>query len=241
MLASAVAGLLTGFSLIVAIGAQNTFVLRQGLARQWVGTVVAICAGSDLALIVAGVGGVGGLLTRTAPALAAVRWLGVAFLLWFAAGSLRRAWRAPSSLRVDGGFPADRDAHANVAASAAACAGSAGATAAGGTQAKVTGPAGPPGPARAAVAARTAAFTWLNPHVYLDTVLVLGTVGGNEGASGRWCFAAGAGLASCLWFTGLGYGARLASGALASPRTWRALDLVIGLTMLYVASRLALR
>ncbi|OHV34454.1 amino acid transporter [Pseudofrankia sp. EUN1h] len=205
MLASAVAGLLTGFSLIVAIGAQNAFVLRQGLARQWVGTVVAICAGSDLALIVAGVGGVGGLLTRTAPALAAVRWLGVVFLLWFAAGSLRRAWHAPSSLRVDGGSATDR-----------------------GTDS-----------ARAAVAARTAAFTWLNPHVYLDTVLVLGTVGGNEGTTGRWCFAAGAGLASCLWFTGLGYGARLASGALASPTTWRALDLVIGLTMLYVAYRLA--
>ncbi|WP_198946131.1 LysE/ArgO family amino acid transporter [Pseudofrankia asymbiotica] len=210
VLASAVAGLLTGFSLIVAIGAQNAFVLRQGLARQWVGTVVAICAGSDLALIVAGVGGFGGLLTRTAPALAAVRWLGIAFLLWFAAGSLRRAWRAPSSLRVDGGSPA-----------------------------QVTGSAGSAGSARAAVAARTAAFTWLNPHVYLDTVLILGTVGGNEGTTGRWCFAAGAGLASCLWFTGLGYGARLASGALASPMTWRALDLAIGLTMLYVAYRLA--
>ncbi|ONH33263.1 amino acid transporter [Pseudofrankia asymbiotica] len=202
--------MLTGFSLIVAIGAQNAFVLRQGLARQWVGTVVAICAGSDLALIVAGVGGFGGLLTRTAPALAAVRWLGIAFLLWFAAGSLRRAWRAPSSLRVDGGSPA-----------------------------QVTGSAGSAGSARAAVAARTAAFTWLNPHVYLDTVLILGTVGGNEGTTGRWCFAAGAGLASCLWFTGLGYGARLASGALASPMTWRALDLAIGLTMLYVAYRLA--
>ncbi|OHV47590.1 amino acid transporter [Pseudofrankia sp. BMG5.36] len=222
MLASAVAGLLTGFSLIVAIGAQNALVLRQGLARQWVGTVVVICAGSDLALIVAGVGGVGGLLTRAGPVLAAVRWLGVAFLLWFAAGSLRRVWRAPSSLRVDGGSPADRGTDAGADP--------------GDAQAQANGSAGS---ARAVVAARTAAFTWLNPHVYLDTVLVLGTVGGNEGTTGRWCFAAGAGLASCLWFTGLGYGARLASSALASPRTWRVLDLVIGLTMLYVTYRVA--
>nr|WP_041261430.1 LysE/ArgO family amino acid transporter [Pseudofrankia inefficax] len=213
MLAAATTGLLTGFSLIVAIGAQNAYVLRQGLARDRVGTVVVICAGSDLALITAGVGGVAGLLARAAPLLVAVRWLGVAFMLWFAATSLRRAARP----------------RANPA---------------GGQQSP--GPLGDPGPSgqdlaagRTAVAARAAAFTWLNPHVYLDTVLILGTVGGRDGPTGRWWFAVGAGLASIVWFASLGYGARLVSTVLAGPATWRVLDLAIGVTMLFVAARLA--
>ncbi|MBL7490002.1 amino acid transporter [Frankia sp. AgB1.9] len=213
VLAAATTGLLTGFSLIVAIGAQNAYVLQQGLARHQVGTVVLICAGSDLALITAGVGGVAGLLARAAPLLVAVRWLGVAFMLWFAATSLRRAARPPAN-------PA------------------------GGQQSP--GPLGGPGSAgqdlaagRTAVAARAAAFTWLNPHVYLDTVLILGTVGGRDGPTGRWWFAVGAGLASIVWFASLGYGARLASTVLAGPATWRVLDLAIGVTMLFVAARLA--
>lgn len=216
VLTAVTTGLLTGFSLIVAIGAQNAYVLRQGLARQWVGTVVVICAGSDLALITAGVGGVSGLLARAAPLLAAIRWLGVAFLLWYAGAALRRAAR-----------PAPQPA--------------------GMTRSPDECPAGQPvvgavGPSvgRTAVATRAAAFTWLNPHVYLDTVLILGTVSGRSGPTGRWWFAAGAGLASVLWFACLGYGARLTSGALASPTTWRVLDVAIGLTMLFVAFRLAL-
>jgi L-lysine exporter family protein LysE/ArgO len=102
------------------------------------------------------------------------------------------------------------------------------------------GPAAEPATGRTAVAGRAAAFTWLNPHVYLDTVLILGTVAGRSGPTGRWWFAGGAGLASVLWFACLGYGARLTSSALASPTTWRVLDVSIGLTMLFVAGRLAL-
>ncbi|MBL7495436.1 LysE family transporter [Frankia sp. CNm7] len=237
MLDSAVAGLLTAFSLIVAIGAQNAYVLRQGLAREWVGTVVAICAVSDLILIVAGVGGVGGLLTRSPTVLAAVRWFGVAFLLWFAVGSLRRA-RRPAALRAaepagdptgegerPGGLADDRLVGVPAA----------------GSRVAPTRPAAPArhGRGRAAAAARAVAFTWLNPHVYLDTVLLLGTVATHEGPTGRWWFAVGAGLASTAWFTCLGYGARLASAILASPRTWQVIDLLIALTMLLVAFRLA--
>jgi L-lysine exporter family protein LysE/ArgO len=84
------------------------------------------------------------------------------------------------------------------------------------------------------------ALTWLNPHVYLDTVLLLGSVANHEGASGRWWFALGASLASVLWFGGLGYGARLASGILARPRAWQVLDVAIGVLMLAIAARLAL-
>jgi len=219
VLAAATTGLLTGFSLIVAIGAQNLYVLRQGAARQWVGVVVLICAGSDLALITAGVGGVGGLLVRAGPALTVARWLGVAFLLWYAATSLRRALRSSAPPAATAGE--QRAGGASQLTEAA----------------RPTGAAAPRWPV---VAARTAAFTWLNPHVYLDTVLVIGTVGGQAGPTGRWWFAAGAGLASVLWFSCLGYGARLAAPALASPTAWRLLDLAIGLTMLAVAARLAL-
>ncbi|WP_045877990.1 LysE family transporter [Pseudofrankia sp. DC12] len=232
VLAAAATGLLTGFSLIVAIGAQNAYVLQQGLARHRVGTVVVICAGSDLALITAGVGGVAGLLARAAPLLVAVRWLGVVFILWFAAGSLRRAARP--SVRSMGG---DREGQRDPGVRASVGAGRQVATLQVATDRHKL--AGPVGSARAAVAARCAALTWLNPHVYVDTVLVLGTVGGRSGPTGRWWFAAGAGVASILWFVCLGYGARLASPALSSPRTWRILDLGIGLTMLFVAARLA--
>jgi L-lysine exporter family protein LysE/ArgO len=195
---AAAAGLLTGLSLIVAIGAQNAYVLRQGLTREQVGVVVTICAGSDLVLILAGVMGIGAVAQRAPTVLEVVRWIGVAFLMWFGVAALLRARRA-SSLRAAGA----------------------------GT------------PSRQAAAVRAAAFTWLNPHVYLDTVVLLGSVASHEGSTGRWWFAAGAGMASVLWFSGIGYGARLAAPALASPRAWRLLDVLVGLTMLVVAARLA--
>jgi L-lysine exporter family protein LysE/ArgO len=199
VLAAALTGLLTGLSLIVAIGAQNAYVLRQGLARDRVGVVVAICAVSDVVLIVAGVAGVGALVERAGWALDAVRWLGVAFLTTYGVLSLWRA-RSPQSLRAAGG------------------------------------PAG----TLVGVAGRALALTWLNPHVYLDTVLLLGSLAAGHGTGGRWWFAAGAGLASVVWFVGLGYGARLLSPLLARPRAWQVLDVLIGLTMLSIAASLAL-
>ena len=199
MLAAAATGLLTGLSLIVAIGAQNAYVLRQGLAREHVGVVVAICSISDLVLIVAGVAGVGTLVENAAWALDVVRWLGVAFLTAYGATSLWRA-RSPQSLHAEG--------------------------------AATTSIVG--------VTGRAVALTWLNPHVYLDTVLLLGALAAHQGPTGRWWFAAGACLGSLLWFAGLGYGARLLSPLLARPRAWQVLDVIIGLTMLAIALKLAL-
>ena len=199
MLDSSLAGLLTGLSLIVAIGAQNAYVLRQGLAREHVGLVVAICALSDVVLIAAGVAGIGRIVEQAPWAIDLVRWLGVAFLSWYGVSSLLRA-RSPETLRAD-----DR----------------------------VT-------VSRRGVAVRAMALTWLNPHVYLDTVLLLGTIANHHGPTGRWWFAVGACLGSILWFSGLGFGARYASRWLARPRAWQVLDVLIGLTMLAIALSLAL-
>jgi L-lysine exporter family protein LysE/ArgO len=193
------AGLLTGLTLIVAIGAQNAFVLRQGLRRSHVGLVVAICALSDVVLILAGVAGIGVVVDRAPWAVEVVRWLGVAFLTVYGVGSLRRA-RAPQVLAV-------------------------------GDDAVES---------RGGVVTRAVALTWLNPHVYLDTVLLLGSIAGTRGPTGRWWFALGACVASVAWFAGLAYGARLAAPRLASPRAWQVLDVLIGLVMLAIAVRLAL-
>lgn len=198
MLDSALSGLITGLSLIVAIGAQNAYVLRQGLARDRVGLVVAICALSDVVLIAAGVSGIGTIVERAPWVLDVVRWLGVAFLTWYGVSSLLRARRA-ESLRATG---------------------------------RASGTA-------RGVAARALALTWLNPHVYLDTVLLLGTIANHEGPVGRWWFAAGACLGSVLWFSGLGFGARRAAPLLARPRAWQVLDVLIGVTMLAIAVSLA--
>ncbi|HEY3530187.1 MAG TPA: LysE/ArgO family amino acid transporter [Nocardioides sp.] len=198
MLDALVAGLLTGLSLIVAIGAQNAFVLRQGLLRQHVGPVVAVCAVSDLVLIGAGVVGIGEIVQHAPTALDVVRWLGVAFLTAYGVRSL---WRA--------GHP-----DALTASSEAE-------------------------PRLRGALVQTVALTWLNPHVYLDTVLLIGSIAAHHGPSGKWWFGAGAGLGSIVWFTGLGYGARLAAPLLSRPGAWRVLDVLIGLTMLTIAYQLA--
>ena len=198
MINESLAGLLAGLSLIVAIGAQNAYVLRQGLARHHLAAIVAVCALSDLVLILAGVTGIGTIVEQAPWVLTLVRWLGVAFLVWYAVGSLRRARHAES-------------------------------LAAGGAAAE----------SRRRVIGRAVALTWLNPHVYLDTVLLLGSIANTHGSSGRWWFAAGAGLASVLWFTGLGYGARLLAPLLARPRAWQVLDVLIAVTMLLIALQLA--
>jgi L-lysine exporter family protein LysE/ArgO len=193
-----VAGLLTGLSLIVAIGAQNAFVLRQGLIRQYVGPVVAICAVSDLVLITAGVGGIGVVVQDAPTALTVVRWLGVTFLTAY---GLRSLWKAR---------------HAGALT-----------------------PAGPEEPRLRGAVLQATALTWLNPHVYLDTVLLLGSIAAHHGPTGKWWFAVGACTGSILWFTGLGYGARLLSPVLTRSRAWQVLDVLIGLTMLAIAWSLA--
>jgi L-lysine exporter family protein LysE/ArgO len=199
-LPAALAGLGLGLSLIIAIGAQNAFVLRQGLRREHVMLVVAICAISDLVLIAIGIGG-GGLLFTAVPWLVeVVRWVGAAFLLVYGLLAARRALR-PS--RLD---PAAAGA--------------------------------PSAPSGLAVAVTCIALTWLNPHVYLDTVVLLGSIASTHGDA-RWAFGAGAGLGSILWFSTLGFGARLLGPLFARPVAWRVLDAIIAVVMLALAVSLA--
>src|SRR5919199_4010041 len=183
-------GLALGLGLIVAIGAQNAFVLRQGLRLEHVAAVVAVCAASDLALIAAGVLGAGAVLTRVPWLVPVVALAGAAFLLGYAVLAGRRALR-PEALRADAA-----GARAGLAATLASC----------------------------------LALTWLNPHVYLDTVVLLGSTASTYGEH-RWDFAAGAGLGSVVWFAGLGFGARLLRPVFARPAAWRVLDGVIAVVM----------
>jgi L-lysine exporter family protein LysE/ArgO len=198
---AALAGFGTGLSLIVAIGAQNSFVLRQGLRREHVPAVVTVCVLSDLVLIAAGVAGLG-VLVRTSPtALTVIAWVGAAFLIGYAVTAVRRALR-PGALTV-GDDPARSPSKRR---SVLTCVG----------------------------------LTWLNPHVYLDTVLLLGSIATGYG-TGRWMFAVGAGAASALWFCGLGFGARFARPVFARPGSWRVLDGAIAVTMLALGIRLLLQ
>ena len=192
MLTSAVAGFAASLVLIVAIGAQNAFVLRQGLRREHVIAVVAVCAVSDLLLILAGIGGLGAVVTARPAAVEAARWIGAAFLLGYAVLAARRA------LRPDGLRPADRSS-ATLRATVLTC----------------------------------LALTYLNPHVYLDTVLLLGSVAQQH--AHRWIFGLGASVASLVWFTALGLGARRLAPVLARPAAWRVLDGLIAVVMLAVA------
>lgn len=197
MLSDLTTGLLTGLGLIVAIGAQNAYVLRQGVRRSHVGLVVALCALSDVVLITAGIAGIGVLITGAPWLLVLLRWGGVIYLVWFAISSFRSAARA-EALEADDAPPAARG-----------------------------------------VALTVLALTWLNPHVYLDTVLMLGSVA-NQHGDGRWWFGLGAMAASILWFSGLGFGARALAPVLARRRVWQVLDVLIGLVMLLIAAKLAL-
>ena len=215
----ALTGFGTGLGLIVAIGAQNAWVLRQGVRREHIGLVIAICALSDLVLICVGTGAIR-LVTGLAPwVLEVLRWGGVVYLTAFALSSFRSALR-PGALEESAARPA-----ASVAATTLALR-------PGALEQSAARPA-------ASVAATTLALTWLNPHVYLDTVLMLGTVTNDFGPA-RWWAAAGACAASIVWFTGLGLGARALSRPLSSPRTWRVVDVLVGCVMLGVAAHLAL-
>ncbi|WP_353113810.1 LysE/ArgO family amino acid transporter [Microbacterium sp.] len=207
-------GLGLGLSLIIAIGAQNVFVLRQGLRREHVLPVVLICASSDAVLIVAGVAGLGFLVERAPWLVVVARWAGAVFLIAYGLLAARRAWRGGGDvLAVE-----DRDAAGTAAGSGTTTV----------TRTRL-----------APVIATVLALTWLNPHVYLDTVLMLGSVAATHG-DGRWPFAAGAILASGIWFTALGFGARYLGRWLRTPRAWRILDAGIAAVMILLGINLVL-
>jgi L-lysine exporter family protein LysE/ArgO len=213
VLPSTLAGLGLGLSLIVAIGAQNLFVLRQGVRREHVFAVAAVCAVSDAALIVLGVSGLG-LALHAAPWLIdVVRWAGAAFLVGYGLLAARRAWR-PSGQTLRAGDDGTAPAPARTTAVS--------------TRTRLV-----------PVLATCLALTWLNPHVYLDTVFLLGSVASTHGEN-RWAFAGGAVIASILWFFGLAYGARFLGRWLATPRAWRILDALIAVVMITIAVTLVL-
>ncbi|ALV46750.1 amino acid transporter [Arthrobacter alpinus] len=196
---STATGLGAGLALIIAIGAQNAFVLRQGIRGEHVGLVVLVCMLSDIVLIAAGILGIGAVITAVPAVVVAIRLAGAAFLIGYAILAARRALR-PGALAA-------------------------------GTQ------KGSLGTKAALVTAVT--LTWLNPHVYLDTVLLLGTLANQHGEL-RWWFGAGAALGSVVWFSALGFGARFLRPVFAKPGAWRVLDALIAAVMLFLGVKMAL-
>ncbi|WJF88887.1 LysE/ArgO family amino acid transporter [Paraburkholderia bonniea] len=194
-------GVLLCASLIATIGAQNAFVLRQGILRSHVGKIVALCVLSDALLISAGVGGAAVLVERYPVFIHTVLYAGLAYLAWFGLNALRRALR-PGHAVLDG-------------------------TAA-------TGAAQPVQRALPVIG-MTLAFTWLNPHVYLDTFLLIGTAGAREPQGARAAFALGAIVVSTVWFVALGYGARALAPLFKRATAWRLLDGAIGTMVLSIA------
>jgi|UniRef100_UPI00404B0DE5 L-lysine exporter family protein LysE/ArgO len=190
-------GFLTGLSLIIAIGAQNAFVIRQGLLRQHVLLIVAMCAISDAALIFLGTGGLGTLIQSMPSLLEFIRWFGVIYLTWFGIRSLRSAFKTQSL--------------------------SAGESSAI-SKSKIVG--------------TCLALTFLNPHVYLDTVILLGSIA-NQFEDNRWYFASGSAVASMVWFSAIGFGARTASRFMSKPIFWKILDSIIAAVMFTIAITLA--
>ncbi|ALX65559.1 LysE/ArgO family amino acid transporter [Microbacterium sp. XT11] len=221
-------GLGLGLSLIVAIGAQNVFVLRQGMRREHVLPVVVICAASDAVLIIAGVAGLGFVISAAPWLVVVARWAGALFLLGYGVLAARRAWHGGEQLRVEAADAAPT--------SGATAPGSSGGTA---TLAPATGTLSRTTTRLAPVVLTTLALTWLNPHVYLDTVLMLGSIAATHGDH-RWLFAAGAISASVLWFTALGFGARFLGRWLRTERSWRILDALIAIVMISLAVSLVL-
>lgn len=191
-------GFLASLTLIVAIGAQNAFVLRQGIRGEYVVPVVALCAMSDAILITAGIAGLGAVIAAHPAALTVTKIGGAAFLVGYGLLAARRAWR-PSTLTPSEGKPARL----------------------------------------LDVLVTCLAMTWLNPHVYLDTVVLLGALA-NDHQDERWLFGIGAVTASAVWFFTLGLGARRLAGLFATPLTWRILDGLIAVTMIGLGVSLAL-
>jgi L-lysine exporter family protein LysE/ArgO len=193
-----VPGLLTGLSLIIAIGAQNAFVIRQGLSRSNVLLVVLICAASDALLIFLGTGGLGTLIQSKPDLLEFIRWFGVLYLTWFGAKAMRSVL-SNQSLEVGEDTTSSK---------------------------------------KAAILS-VLGFTFLNPHVYLDTVILLGSIA-NQFEEDRWFFALGASIGSFLWFSAIGFGAKAASRFMSRPIFWKILDSIIAVVMFSVAIFLAL-
>jgi L-lysine exporter family protein LysE/ArgO len=192
-------GLGIGASLIVAIGAQNAFVLRQGLLRQYVLTCALICTACDMGLIYAGVTGMGALISAAPNLLLLAKWGGAAFLIIYGA---RSAWAAFKAAGLVATEVAPRS--------------------------------------HMAIVISAFSFSLLNPHVYLDTVVLLGAVGGQQIGVARSAFAAGAMTASTLWFFGLAYGARLLAPLFSKAAAWRVLDGLIAIVMWSIAASLLL-
>ncbi len=190
-------GLATGLALIVAIGSQNAYVLRQGILRQHVAALVLFCALSDALLIAAGIGGAGVLIRDNATLMALTRYGGALFLVSYGVLAARRAWQGSQMLLAD-------NTGTSLSAALAACFG----------------------------------FTFLNPHVYLDTVVLLGAIANQRPDPGRWVFGAGACVGSVLWFSALGFGARFLAPLFGTRSAWRVLDSLIALTMLTMAAML---
>ena len=200
VLAAAVNGFVLGAGLIIAIGAQNAFVLRQGLARAHVLAVCLVCALSDALLIALGVGGLGTLVSNSPLMIQAATIGGAIFLFAYGLLAFVRACNT-------GALEAAGDKPAGLRAALAAC----------------------------------LAFTFLNPHVYLDTVVLIGALSAGYAGAARLAFGAGAALASFVWFFGLGYGARRLAPVFAARRAWQVLDIVIALVMWSLAAGLAAR
>lgn len=194
-----VSGFLLSGALIAAIGAQNLFVLQQGLRREHVGAIVLFCGSADALLIAAGVAGMGAFLAAIPQLAAALACAGAAFLFVYGCKAFRRM-AEPGAMTATGAQPR---------------------------------------PLQRALAT-AAAFTFLNPHVYLDTVLLMGTAGAGHAPELRGIFVLGAATASFLWFAGLGFGARLLAPVFARPASWRILDGLVGVTMWVLALSLVL-
>lgn len=242
-LASLLAGLGLGISLIAAIGAQNAFLLRQGAKREHLALVLAICIASDVALIAAGVAGIGAALDHAPWLTELLRWGGAAFLIAY---GLMAAWRA---LRPGPGRAldaADRPAAAarSVPPAPPTSTASADPRDPGAVATALATAVAPPAARRrssaTAVALTTLALTWLNPHVYLDSVVLLGTAAAAHGDD-RWSFAVGAVAASVVWFIAVGLGARALGPLLRTPTAWRVLDAGVAAIMLALGVGLAVR
>lgn len=203
-LAAAVAGFGLGLSLIVAIGAQNAFVLRQGIRREHVLVIVTLCALSDIVLMVLSIAGTGFVLRSLPWLLTVVRIGGAVFLAVYGVLAARRALRPKGEVLTVDAAPDAGSRHRALAAAVGTC----------------------------------LAVTWLNPHVYLDMAIV-GTLANGHGDA-RWLFGAGMGVASVLWFTTLGFGARALAPVFAHPLAWRILDGAIAVVMLTLAVLVAL-
>ena len=219
------AGLALGLSLIIALGPQNLLVIRQGARREGITAVVLVCLISDVVLFTGGTLGVGLIVERAPLLLEALRWAGVVYLGWFSLAAFWAALRPGAATVVDSSAPAHEQASAS----------------GGGVAVRERVEARPRRRAWVRPMWAAIALTWLNPSAYLDSLVMIGSVANQYGADGRWWFTAGALLGSLIWFPLLGYGSRLLSGPLSSPRVWRVLNVVIGLVLAVIAVQVALQ